>query len=75
MDFFGFWAFNTAGKNVTKVGIYALPPRGGPQKVTFLRNYRFLLIYAIGLFDHYSWLRQFIATQFHTYTFFYKILY
>jgi hypothetical protein len=21
------------------------------------------------LFDHYSWLRQFIATQFHTYTF------
>jgi hypothetical protein len=33
MVFYRFWAFNTAGKNVTKVGIYALPPLGGPQKV------------------------------------------
>jgi hypothetical protein len=45
MVFFGFWAFNTAGKTVTKVGIYALPPLGGPQKVTFFENYRFLLIF------------------------------
>jgi hypothetical protein len=48
MGFFGFWAFNTAGKTVTKVGIYALPPLGGPQKVTIFEKYRFLLIYAIG---------------------------
>jgi hypothetical protein len=33
MVFYRFWAFNTAGKTVTKVGIYALPPLGGPQKV------------------------------------------
>jgi hypothetical protein len=47
MVFFGFWAFNTAGKTVTKVGIYALPPLGGPQKVTFLENYRFLLKFIV----------------------------
>jgi hypothetical protein len=33
MVFFGFWAFNTAGKTVTKVGIYSKPPLGGRQKV------------------------------------------
>jgi hypothetical protein len=44
MVFFGFWAFNTAGKSVTKVGIYALPPLGGPQKVTIFEKYRFLMI-------------------------------
>jgi hypothetical protein len=33
MVFLVFWAFNKAGKTVTKVGIYALPPLGGPQKV------------------------------------------
>jgi hypothetical protein len=33
MDFSRFWAFNTAGKTVTKVGIYALPPLGRSQKV------------------------------------------
>jgi hypothetical protein len=31
------------------------------------------MIYAIGLYDHDSWLRQLITTQFHTYTFFIKI--
>jgi hypothetical protein len=35
MDFSRFWAFNTAEKTVTKVGIYALPPLGRSQKVTF----------------------------------------
>jgi hypothetical protein len=33
LDFLRFWAFNTAGKTVTKVGIYALPPLGRSQKV------------------------------------------
>jgi hypothetical protein len=33
MGFLRFWAFNTAGKTVTKVGIYSLPPLGGGQKV------------------------------------------
>jgi hypothetical protein len=36
MVFFRFWAFNTAGKTVTKVGIYSLPPLGSAQKVIFL---------------------------------------
>jgi hypothetical protein len=33
MVFYRFWAFNTAGKTVTKVGIYSKPPLGGRQKV------------------------------------------
>jgi hypothetical protein len=57
-DFLGFWAFNRAGKNVTKVGIYALPPLGGPPKVEILAKNEFLTIYAIGFIDHYTWLRQ-----------------
>jgi hypothetical protein len=32
-EIYRFWAFNTAGKTVTKVGIYALPPLGRSQKV------------------------------------------
>jgi hypothetical protein len=44
MVFLRFWAFNTAGKTVTKVGIYALPPRGGPQKVENLVKNEFLSI-------------------------------
>jgi hypothetical protein len=45
IDFYRFWAFNRAGKTVTKVGIYALPPLGGPQKVTFFENYRYFMIF------------------------------
>jgi hypothetical protein len=41
MAFLRFWAFNTAGKTVTKVGIYALPPLGGGQKVEIFENYRY----------------------------------
>jgi hypothetical protein len=33
MVFYRFWAFNTAGKTVTKVGIYSKPPLGSGQKV------------------------------------------
>jgi hypothetical protein len=44
MVFYRFWGLNTAGKTVTKVGIYALPPLGGGQKVTFIENYGFYLI-------------------------------
>jgi hypothetical protein len=47
MDFLRFWAFNTAEKTVTKVGIYALPPLGRSQKVEkseILVKNRFLLI-------------------------------
>jgi hypothetical protein len=44
MAFLRFWAFNTAGKTVTKVGIYSLPPLESAPKVIFLRNYRFLTI-------------------------------
>jgi hypothetical protein len=79
MVFFGFWAFNTAGKSVTKVGIYALPPLGGPQKVNIFENYRFLMKTwrskneVLKFID--SWLRQFIATQFHTAPFFLKLYY
>jgi hypothetical protein len=40
MSFLRFWAFNTAGKTVTKVGIYSLPPLGSAPKVVFLENYR-----------------------------------
>jgi hypothetical protein len=40
MAFLRFWAFNRAGKTVTKVGIYALPPLGGGQKVEKIGNYR-----------------------------------
>jgi hypothetical protein len=58
IDFYRFWAFNRAGKTVTKVGIYSKPPLGRCQKVEILEKYRFLLIYAIGLIYHYSWLRQ-----------------
>jgi hypothetical protein len=60
MGFFGFWAFNTAGKTVTKVGIYALPPLGRSQKVTFFRKSAFFnnsrpnLSDDDGLIVHYS---------------------
>jgi hypothetical protein len=50
-----FWvlgAFNTAGKTVTKIGIYSKPP----PKSRFYS--KFIEIY------HYSWLRQFIATHY-----------
>jgi hypothetical protein len=50
-----FRAFNTAGKTVTKVGIYSLPPLESGQKVKFIEKNRFLMI----LIDHYPWLRQF----------------
>jgi hypothetical protein len=56
MGFLRFWAFNTAGKTVTKVGIYSQPPLESVQKVTFIEKYRFLMI----LIDHYSWLRKII---------------
>jgi hypothetical protein len=54
MGFFGFWAFNTAGKSVTKVGIYALPPLGGPPKwvkIEILAKKWFLI-------DHDPWFRR-----------------
>jgi hypothetical protein len=51
-DFYRFWAFNTAGKTVTKDGIYALPPLGGPQKVIFFEKSRFLMIYANGFLSY-----------------------
>jgi hypothetical protein len=38
-------AFNRAGKNVTKVGIYALPPLGRSQKVEIFDKKRFLTIF------------------------------
>jgi hypothetical protein len=44
MVFLVFWAFNTAGKTVTKVGIYALPPLGRSQKVENLAKNEFLSI-------------------------------
>jgi hypothetical protein len=47
MVFFGFWAFNKAGKSVTKVGIYALPPLGRSQKVEILVKNEFLSIYRV----------------------------
>jgi hypothetical protein len=32
MFFHDFWAFNTAGKTVTKIGIYSKPPpKSGPK--------------------------------------------
>jgi hypothetical protein len=54
----GFWAFNTAGKNVTKVGIYSKPPLGGPPKVEKIVKNGKLSKFMI-LIDHDSWLRQF----------------
>jgi hypothetical protein len=48
MGFLRFWAFNTAGKTVTKVGIYSLPPLGRCQKVEIFDNYGFLTIYNDG---------------------------
>jgi hypothetical protein len=33
--FYVFWAFNTAGKTVTKIGIYALPPQKSGPKCDF----------------------------------------
>jgi hypothetical protein len=36
MFFHDFWAFNTAGKTVTKIGIYALPPPKSGPKCDFL---------------------------------------
>jgi hypothetical protein len=32
MNFYDFWAFNRAGKTVTKIGIYSKPPpKSGPK--------------------------------------------
>jgi hypothetical protein len=45
MVFLRFWAFNTAGKTVTKVGIYALPPLGRSQKVEKMEILAKLLIF------------------------------
>jgi hypothetical protein len=59
MVFFGFWAFNTAGKTVTKVGIYALPPLGRSQKVVKIDKNGKLSKFMV-LIDHDSWLRQII---------------
>jgi hypothetical protein len=36
MFFYDFWAFNRAGKSVTKIGIYALPPLKSGRKCHFL---------------------------------------
>jgi hypothetical protein len=47
MAFLRFWAFNTAGKTVTKVGIYSKPPLGGRQKVEIFGKSRFLSIYRV----------------------------
>jgi hypothetical protein len=47
MGFFGFWAFNTAGKTVTKVGIYALPPLGRSRKWSKSGNFRKKSIFMI----------------------------
>jgi hypothetical protein len=70
MVFLRFWAFNTAGKTVTKVGIYALPPLGRSQKVEKMGNYRKLWF----LIDHYSWLRQIYRDPISLWNHFLKIL-
>jgi hypothetical protein len=57
MVFFGFWAFNAAGKSVTKVGIYALPPLGRSRKWSKSQILAKLSIFMV-LYDHYSWLRR-----------------
>jgi hypothetical protein len=38
MIFYVFWAFNTAGKTVTKIGIYSKPPPKSGPKTDFLLN-------------------------------------
>jgi hypothetical protein len=47
-----FGVFNRAGKTVSKIGIYALPPPKCEFYSVFIEIY------------HYSWLRQFIATHY-----------
>jgi hypothetical protein len=42
MDFLRFWAFHTAEKTVTKVGIYSQPPLESGQKGEILAKNRFL---------------------------------
>jgi hypothetical protein len=44
MIFYGFWVFNTAGKTVTKIGIYSKPPPKSGPKSEILAN---LSIFAI----------------------------
>jgi hypothetical protein len=53
--FIDFGVFNRAGKTVSKIGIYALPPLKREKNGFLLK---FIIIY------HYSWLRQFIATHY-----------
>jgi hypothetical protein len=38
MIFYDFWAFNRAGKTVTKIGIYSKPPPKSGPKSEFLAN-------------------------------------
>jgi hypothetical protein len=38
LNFHVFWAFNTAGKTVTKIGIYSKPPPKSGPKSEFLAN-------------------------------------
>jgi hypothetical protein len=58
MVFLRFWDFNTAGKTVTKVGIYSKPPLESGQKWKFIEKSRFLMIYRSGFIYHYPWLRR-----------------
>jgi hypothetical protein len=43
--FHDFGAFNRAGKSVTKIGIYALPPLKTEFYRQFMRIYRFLALF------------------------------
>jgi hypothetical protein len=43
--FYDFWAFNRAGKTVTKIGIYSKPPPKSGPKSEFLLNFPFLSIF------------------------------
>jgi hypothetical protein len=61
MGFLRFWAFNTAGKTVTKVGIYALPPLGRSQKWSKSEIFSKLLIFN----DFNSWLRRIYRDPFY----------
>jgi hypothetical protein len=47
MFFHVFWAFNTAGKTVTKIGIYALPPPKSGPKCHFLANLSIFDVFSI----------------------------
>jgi hypothetical protein len=67
MDFYRFWAFNTAGKTVTKVGIYALPPLGRTPKVAKSEIYRKLVIFLIyrdPILSHNRFYKIYYSTKF-----------